>query len=122
MLHDHPRKHTLSRYSGGEALLWIGWLLMGTGVVCNEWILTKILSPDRIVAIQNRLAVWLLDILLLSLGLFLVKITTLVASQHILRCRSPLSPTAAGCSIGPVLIVLMLLGAEGIFYGCKPYS
>jgi hypothetical protein len=122
MLHDHPRKPTLSRYSGEEALLWIGWLLIGTGVGCNEWVLTKIFSPDGIVAIQHRVAVWLLDILLLSLGLSLVKITTLIASQHIFRRLSQTSPRALRCSIGLVFTVLMLLGAEGIFYGLKHYS
>jgi hypothetical protein len=120
MLHNHPHPSTLSRYAGEESLVWRGGLLLGTGAVGHAWVVTTQLSPDEIMAIQKRVAVRLGDIFLLSLGLFLVKITTLVASQHILRCRSPLSPTAVGCSIGLMLTVLLLLGAEGIFYGCKP--
>jgi hypothetical protein len=49
-------------------LSFMGWALICTGIVCNELVLTKILSPDGMVEIQNRVAVWLFDILLISLG------------------------------------------------------
>src|SRR5882762_6582845 len=117
MRDDYPRKHTWSRGVVEETLRWIGWLLIGTGVVCNEWVLTILLSPDGVVEIQNRVAIWLFDIVLLSLGLCLVKLGQLVPSRDVLRRLSQSSPRTLALSIGLLLVVITVVCTEGIFYG-----
>jgi hypothetical protein len=47
---------TRSLSSFEKNLFFMGWILICIGIVCNEFILTKILSPDGIVEIQNRIA------------------------------------------------------------------
>ena len=43
--------------------------LAGTGVACNEWVLTTILCPEAMMEIQNSVAVWLFNIGCIVLGL-----------------------------------------------------
>ena len=38
-------------------LLFMGWALIGAGIVCNEWVLTKTFSPDGMMEIQNKVAI-----------------------------------------------------------------
>ena len=113
---------TRSLSSFEKKLFFIGFLLICTGVVCNEWVLTKLLSPDGIVESQNRTAVWLFDILLISLGLFLITLGELAPSWDILRRLSQSSPRILAFSIGLVLTIIMVVCAEGIFYGLNHYG
>src|SRR6266581_3658051 len=111
----HP-SHPLAVLKG------LGWLLVGTGVVGNEWVLTKLLSDDGIVEIQNRVAVWLFDITLIALGLFCVQMGKRLPSRDILLRLSQSYPRTLACSIGLVLTVLLAVCTEGIFYGLNHYK
>lgn len=103
-------------------LFFIGWVLVCSGIICNELVLTKILSPDGMVEIQNRVAVWLFDILLISLGLFCVKIGKFSLSWDVFHRLSQSYPRTCACSIGLSLAVLLAVCAEGIFYGLNHYQ
>ena len=50
-------KRSLSSFE--KNLFFAGWAFICTGIIYNEFVLTKLLSPDGIVEIQNRVAVWL---------------------------------------------------------------
>jgi uncharacterized membrane protein YbaN (DUF454 family) len=112
----------MSRFSVQQLWVWIGWILVGLGVVGNEWVLTIILSPDGTVEIQNRVAVWLLALLCIASGLCFVKMRIWLLSRDVLRRLSQSYPTTLAVSIGFVLTVLMLGCAEGIFYGLDRYE
>lgn len=105
-----------------KKLSWIGWMFVCTGVVCNEWVLTKTLSPDGILEIQTRGAVWLFDIVFMVLGICLVQLGKLVASQKGFRHLSQAYPRTLACFIGLVLTVILVLCTEGIFYGLNNYA
>jgi hypothetical protein len=103
-------------------LTWLGWLLMGMGVLANEWVLTTLLSADGIVEIHNRVAIWLFDLLFLSLGLVLVMSGTVVRSREGLRHFLQTYPRTCAVAIGMIVTVILLVSAEGIFYGINYYS
>jgi hypothetical protein len=97
-------------------LFFVGLTLICVGVICNEWLLTKLLSPDGVVEIQNRVAVWLFDIVCIFLGLSIVKISKLLPSRDVFRHLSQSYPRTLSCSIGLILTVIMIVCLEGIFY------
>jgi hypothetical protein len=103
-------------------MIFIGWILVGTGIIGNEWVLTKLLSPDGIVEIQNRVAVWLIDILCIALGFICVKMGKHTTSRDVLLRLSHSYPRTCACGIGLVLPVLLVVCAEGIFYGLNHYQ
>jgi hypothetical protein len=103
-------------------LFFMGWALVCTGIVCNEWILTKILSPDGTVEIQKRVAIWLFDIVFIFLGLFCVQIGKLGPSWEILRRLSQSYPRTLACCIGLSLTVMLVVCAEGICYVLNHYQ
>jgi hypothetical protein len=105
-----------------KKLVCIGFLIICTGIICNEWVLTELLSPDDVVEIQNRIAVWLFDILLICLGLFLMMMGKFVSSRDVFRRLSQTYPRTLAGSIGLVLTVLMIACTEGIFYGLHHYG
>jgi hypothetical protein len=84
--------------------------------------LTKTLSPDGIVEIQNRIAVWLFDIIFISLGFFCVKIGKFSPSRNVLRRLGQSYPRTFACSIGLSLTILLVVCAESIFYGLNHYQ
>ena len=69
---------TRSLSSVEKNLFFVGLTLIVIGIFCNEWLLTKLLSPDGAVEIQNRVAVWLVDIVCIFLGLCLMKMGKLI--------------------------------------------
>jgi hypothetical protein len=103
-------------------MAFIGWILIWMSIICNEWVLTKLLSPDGVVEIQNRVAVWLFDILFLALGLFCVKIGKRIVSRDVLLHLSQSYPRTCACFLGLVLTILLVVCAEGIFYGLNHYK
>jgi hypothetical protein len=113
---------TRSLSSFEKNLFFTGWTLICIGIVCNEFILTKALSPDGIVEIQNRMAVWLFDIIFISLGLFCVKIGKFSPSRDVLRRLGQSYPRTFACSIGLSLTILLVVCAESIFYGLDYYQ
>jgi hypothetical protein len=106
-----------SRTAGEKLLVRIGVLLLGAGLLGNEWVLTALLSPDGVVEPQNRRAVWLFELLLLALGLGLVWLGTHGLVWDGLRRLSHTAPRLVACALGLGLTVLLVGGAEGIFYG-----
>jgi hypothetical protein len=95
----------------------LGWLLVGTGLVGNEWVLAKLLSDDGIVEIQNRVAVGLFDILCIALGLFCVRMAKRLTARDVFRRLSQAYPGTVACCIGCLLTVFLVVCTEGIFYG-----
>src|SRR2546428_1336450 len=110
-----PPSHPLAVLKG------FGWLLVGTGLVGNEWVLTTLLSDDGIVEIQNRVAVWLFDILCMALGLFCVQMAKRLTARDVLQRLSQAYPGTVACCIGLLLTVFLVVCTEGVFYGLNHY-
>jgi hypothetical protein len=102
-------------------MVFIGLILICAGIICNELVFAKLLSPDGIVEIQNRVAVWLFDLLCIALGLFCIKMGKRLPSRDVLLRLSQSYPRAFACSIGLVLTALLVVCVEGIFYGLGYY-
>jgi hypothetical protein len=103
--------------AGEKLLVRLGVLLLGAGLLGNEWVLTALLSPDGVVERQNRVAIWLLDLLLLVLGLCCVRLGTRRPAWDAFRRLSHTAPRLVACCLGLALTIVLLGGAEGIFYG-----
>ena len=103
-------------------LFFVGLTLICIGIFCNEWLLAKLLSTDGVVDIQNRVAVWLFDLICIFLGLCLVTMGKLTASRDVLRRLSQSYPRTLACSIGLVLTVILIVCLEGLFYGLNHYQ
>jgi hypothetical protein len=112
---------TRSRFAFEKKRVCLGLLIISAGILCNEWVLTKFLSSDGEVEIRKRIAIWLFDILLLTLGLVLTMVGKAIAARDILRRLSQTYPRALAGSIGLVLTVVMVVCTEGIFYGLNHY-
>ena len=113
---------TRSLSSVEKNLFFVGLTLIIIGIFCNEWLLTKLLSPDGAVEIQNRVVVWLVDIVCIFLGLCLLKMGKLTPSRDILRHLNQSYPRTLACSIGLVLTVILIMCLEGLFYGLNHHQ
>jgi hypothetical protein len=109
------------RQSFEKNIALIGLISIWIGIVCNEWVLTKLLSPDGEMESQNRVAVWLFNMLCIALGLFCVQMGKRIASRDVLLRLSRSYPRTCASFIGLVLMVLLVVCAEGIFYGLNQY-
>jgi len=113
-------KRSLSSFE--RNMIFFGLTLITIGIVCNEWVLTALLSSDNVVEIQNRVAVWLFDLLCIALGLYCIKLGIHRPSRGVLLRFSQSHPRTCACVIGLILTVVMVLCAEGIFYGLNHYG
>ncbi|MBN1269170.1 MAG: SGNH/GDSL hydrolase family protein [Kiritimatiellae bacterium] len=50
----------------------LGWVLIFLGVLFNEWVLTRLLSPDGVVMPLKRSLIWAFDLVCVGLGSVLV--------------------------------------------------
>ena len=50
----------------------IGGSLLLIGFICNEWVLTKLLSSDGVLNFENRVLIWISEILLIGFGILLI--------------------------------------------------
>jgi len=67
-------------------------------------------------------AIWLFDIVLLSLGFCLLMFGKLAPSRDVLRRLSQSYPRTLALSIGLILVVITVVCTEGIFYGLNQYG
>ena len=116
MLHTTEKMNAQEILFRNTPLYYIGWILVGTGIVCNEWVLTKAFSADGMLETDTRMAIWSLDILFISIGLCLIKSRKLAASTKVIFRVSHSYPRTLAVSIGVLLTIVMLLCGEGIFY------
>lgn len=63
-LRTHWRNPTTARRAG--------WLCLALILVCNEWVLTGLFSPDGLLSMRNVVLIWVFDVLLVLVGLVLV--------------------------------------------------
>jgi hypothetical protein len=110
------------RQSFEKSIALIGLIFIWTGIVCNEWVLTTLFSPDGEMESQNRVAIWLFDILCIALGLSCVWMGKRIAARDTLLRFSRSYPRTCASFIGLVLTVLLVVCAEGIFYGLNQYD
>jgi hypothetical protein len=50
----------------------IGSLFIATGIICNEWVLAALFSPDEALEPYTKLKIWFIDLLLVSIGFLLI--------------------------------------------------
>lgn len=55
----------------------IGSLFILIGILCNEWILTALFSPDGVIQFASRIKIWIFDIVCILLGYLFVKCRSL---------------------------------------------
>jgi hypothetical protein len=79
-----------------------GLAFIGAGLVCNEWGLTRLFSPDGELAQHSVVIIWVFDVVVLAIGLVLVLSKSFGTLLNVL--------------IGLGLTVLLLAGAERLFY------
>ena len=58
----------------GKILGVVGSLCIVVGIMCNEWILAALFSPDGILSLRNRIIIWIFDLTSIILGIFILYI------------------------------------------------
>ena len=61
-----------------------GLVLSFTGILCNEWYLTMLLSPDGTTAVSNRIVIWITDIFLIGTGIISIVYRRSLTKESIL--------------------------------------
>ena len=51
-----------------KTLIVIGLLLIGFGILSNEWIIAALFSPDGLISSKERMIIWVFDLLLIGFG------------------------------------------------------
>lgn len=91
----------------------LGVLLIIAGIICNEWLLARLLSPDHSLELPNRIKIWLLEILL-SVGGFLL----IIAGHRVSNFKSFFSriigryPRIAASGCGVLVSLTLFTSAE----------
>ncbi|NOY39129.1 MAG: hypothetical protein GXO95_02540 [Nitrospirae bacterium] len=55
-----------------KTLIATGIVFILAGIISNEWILARLFSPDGVLRTNTRIAIWVLDIFLVSTGLIFI--------------------------------------------------
>ena len=55
-----------------KSLLISGSLLILLGLLANEWSLTALLSRDGVLQLQTRILIWVIDLILITVGILLI--------------------------------------------------
>jgi len=93
----------------------VGAILCGTGILCNEWVLTRLFSADGTLEFETRAQIWFFDIGLVLLGLFLVWYSRWSSSLAALRhCQRNYPKTTA--SVFGFGLVLLFIGSLEVFF------
>ena len=57
------------KFSDKNIVLIFGLLLIFVGITFNQWTLAMLFSPDGVLSLQNRLIIWIFNLVTISLGL-----------------------------------------------------
>ena len=63
----------ISSRKEGQIFLAIGLMLVLIGIICNEWVLTKVFSTDGILTVYTKIKIWTVDFTLILIGSALIK-------------------------------------------------
>ena len=94
----------------------LGMILSCTGVLCNEWVLTKLFSSDGALELDTRAQIWFIDIGLILLGFFLIWYSRWSSSVEALRYWQQNYPKTTASAFGFGLLVVLLCSLELFFY------
>jgi hypothetical protein len=50
----------------------IGSIFILIGILCNEWVLANLFSPDGVIAPSRRIVVWIFDFVIITIGLTII--------------------------------------------------
>jgi hypothetical protein len=98
-----PTPHVRPAPPAARRLRGLGWLLVGTEVGGNEWVLTRLLSSDGRVDVHNRVAVWLVELVCIALGLCCVKLSTHRSAWDLRLVRRGTFRSGATAGFSPLL-------------------
>jgi hypothetical protein len=59
-------------FKQGRVFLAIGLFLIGTGIICNEWVLASLFSADGVIVLSRRIIIWLFDLFIITVGIVFV--------------------------------------------------
>ena len=95
---------------------WVGVLLCCLGILCNQWVLTRLFSPDGTLEFETQAEIWFFNIGLVLLGLFLIWYSCWASSVEALRYLLQNYPRATASALGLAIVVGFLFSLEVFFY------
>src|SRR5687767_14509641 len=94
----------------------IGVILGCMGILCNEWVLTRLFSSDGQLEFETRAQIWFFDIGLVVLGLILVWYSRWGSAIAVLRYCQQNYPRTTASVFGLVMVVVLTTSLEVFFY------
>jgi len=94
----------------------IGVALSCVGLLCNEWVLTKLFSSDGALEFDTRAQIWFFDIGLILLGLCLIWYSRWGSAVGALRYCQQNYPRTTASAFGLGLAVVLVVSLEVFFY------
>jgi hypothetical protein len=98
----------------------IGVVLLCIGALCNEWVLRKFLSSDGVLEFETRAQIWVFDVVLILLGLFLIRFSRWTSSAIALAILGAEVPKYRGSCHGRCADVGNLLLHRGSLLFSEP--
>lgn len=105
-----------------QIYLVIGLISVSVGVICNEWILTKVYSYDGVLEPEYRIPIRIFDITLIIVGSAMIKYRQSIKAKESIMLISQKYPRVIAFLVGIVLSIIMLFFAEFVFYVLNTYK
>jgi hypothetical protein len=96
--------------------LMIGVMLCFLGILCNQWVLTKLFSSDGQLAFTTRAQIWFFNIGLILLGLCLICYSRWGSAVGALRYWQQNYPRTTALTFGLGMAVVLAVSIEVFFY------
>ena len=94
----------------------VGVLLCCLGILCNQWVLTRLFSSDGTLEFETQAQIWFFNIGLVLLGLFLIWYSCWASSVKALRYWIQNYPRTTASAFGLGMAVVFLFSLEVFFY------
>lgn len=92
------------------------------GVLCNEWILAKLFSPDGVLALETRIKIWFFDVVLILVGSIITSRERLMEGVQKINENSRSYPRLVAFVMGSIFSLFVLALAEIVFYTINSYK
>ncbi|NIT60070.1 MAG: hypothetical protein GWN00_28785 [Aliifodinibius sp.] len=91
-----------------KIFIWIGLLLIASGIIFNEWLLVSFFSPDGAIEPSTRIAIWLLGFTMVLVGLVLVRYKSKINGYVFREGDSFLKMILAGGIVLRIIVYIFL--------------
>ena len=93
---------------------WVGVLLCCVGILCNQWVLTRLFSSDGTLEFETQAEIWFFNIGLVLLGLFLIWYSCWASSVEALRYWLQNYPRTTASAFGLAMAVGLSVFSRGV--------